>query len=160
MSCIFYICLDIFKLKYNFTNSHLWEIPQLHIHTQHIKNSANGDFPDFWFNYFLVDIGGWFLTQFRRYSFLVIPRASERAIIFVHFVNISQFNVIWVTKMIEIIRNLVDFYVIWQKSIMERLENSQIKNLASVNLGWKSTKKVTEIKQGNFNDGWQRQWQE
>ena len=43
--------------------------------------------------------------------------------------------------MIEITRNLVDFYVIWQKSIMERLENSQIKNLASVNLGWKSTKK-------------------
>ena len=62
--------------------------------------------------------------------------------------------------MIEIIRNLVDFYVIWQKIIMERLENSQIKNLASVNLGWKSTKKMTEIKQGNFNDGWQRQWQE
>lgn len=36
---------------------------------------------------------------------------------------------------------------------MERLENSQIKNLASMHLGWKSTKKMTEIKQGNFNDG-------
>ena len=87
--------------------------------------------------------------------------ASERASHYIcplHY--ISHFNVIWVTKMIEIIRNLVDFYVIWQKIIMERLENSQIKNLASVNLGWKSTKKMTEIKQGNFNDGWQRQWQE
>ena len=134
--------------------------PITHSHTTH-QNSANGDFPDFWFNYFLVVIGGWFLTQFPRYSFLVIPRASERASHYIcplHY--ISHFNVIWVTKMIEITRNLVDFYVIWQKSIMERLENSQIKNLASVNLGWKSTKKMTEIKQGNFNDGWQRQWQE
>ena len=88
-------------------------------------------------------------------------RANERASHYIcplHY--ISHFNVIWVTKMIEITRNLVDFYVIWQKSIMERLENSQIKNLGSVNLGWKSKKKMTEIKQGNFNDGWQRQWQE
>ena len=31
---------------------------------------------------------------------------------------------------------------------MERLENSEIKNLASVHLGWKSTKKLQKINRG------------
>ena len=50
--------------------------------------------------------------------------------------------------MTEITRNLVDFYASGQKSIMERLENSEIKNLASVHLGGKSTKKLQKINRG------------